>query len=93
MGQGERIVCRCEEVTESEVAAAMSMGAATPRELKLRTRVGMGSCQGRVCRPLVHRLLGPVLGPDDMTVRPPVRLTTVEDILQGEMDEAKGDVR
>ena len=40
----DTILCRCEDVTVGEVSAAESS-----REAKLRTRAGMGACQGRVC--------------------------------------------
>jgi NADP-dependent aldehyde dehydrogenase len=46
----ETTVCRCEEVTAGEIAAAQSeLGAADSRSLKSFTRAGMGWCQGRVC--------------------------------------------
>jgi NADP-dependent aldehyde dehydrogenase len=46
----ETTVCRCEEVTAGEIAAARSeLGAADSRSLKSFTRAGMGWCQGRVC--------------------------------------------
>ena len=46
----ETIVCRCEEVTASEITAAReSLGAGDARSLKSVTRTGMGWCQGRVC--------------------------------------------
>jgi NADP-dependent aldehyde dehydrogenase len=43
-------VCRCEEVTAGDVAAARdSLGAVDARTVKLLARPGMGWCQGRVC--------------------------------------------
>lgn len=59
----ETIVCRCEDVPLSRLAAAGTM-----REAKLRTRAGMGPCQGRVCGAALAALRG--LWPD--TVRPPL---------------------
>jgi glycerol-3-phosphate dehydrogenase len=44
-----RIACRCEQVTEGEVLAAIDRGAHTLDGLKFRTRVGMGRCQGGFC--------------------------------------------
>lgn len=81
-GQGVRpdgclIICRCEEITEAEIRAAIRLGAITVSGVKRRTRAGMGLCQGRSCETLVARLLAEELGqpaasfqPD--TVRPPV---------------------
>lgn len=44
-----RLVCRCETVTEGEVVAAIDRGACTLDGIKLRTRAGMGRCQGGFC--------------------------------------------
>jgi glycerol-3-phosphate dehydrogenase len=44
-----RLVCRCETVTEGEVVAAIGHGARTLDGIKLRTRAGMGRCQGGFC--------------------------------------------
>ncbi|MEM1362075.1 MAG: FAD-dependent oxidoreductase, partial [Pseudomonadota bacterium] len=55
--EGEVILCRCEEIAVSTVEAAISAGAQDPAELKRRTRVGMGRCQGRYCLPQVMRFL------------------------------------
>jgi bacterioferritin-associated ferredoxin len=53
----EALVCRCESVTLSDVEAALADGRPAIGELKRRTRVGMGSCQGRYCAPLLAELL------------------------------------
>lgn len=45
------IVCRCEEVALAEVQAALEHGACDLQAVKLFTRLGMGSCQGRNCAP------------------------------------------
>lgn len=44
-----RLVCRCEFVTEGEVVDAITRGARTLDGVKLRTRAGMGRCQGGFC--------------------------------------------
>ncbi len=46
------IVCRCEEVRLSDLIAAMAQGDDAPEMLKRATRITMGACQGRVCRPI-----------------------------------------
>ncbi|MBC7463195.1 MAG: FAD-dependent oxidoreductase [Actinobacteria bacterium] len=44
------IICRCEEVSLSEVEKSISnLGATDARSAKLLTRAGMGLCQGRIC--------------------------------------------
>lgn len=72
------IICRCEEVSLNRLTSALAQA---PSELdlqglKLRTRAGMGICQGRTCGPLLATLLtdsgfepGPPLKPN-APVRP-----------------------
>lgn len=49
----ETIVCRCEDVPAGAIDPAWS-----PRQAKLWTRAGMGSCQGAVCGPACTALYG-----------------------------------
>lgn len=51
------IVCRCEMVSEGEIRDAIHRGATTLDGVKLRTRSGMGRCQGGFCSPVVMRML------------------------------------
>ena len=54
-----RIVCRCEGVTEGEIAYAMGQNP-KPMDLdgvKRRTRAQMGRCQGGFCSPYIVELL------------------------------------
>jgi glycerol-3-phosphate dehydrogenase len=51
------IVCRCEMVSEAEIRAAIHRGATTIDGIKLRTRAGMGRCQGGFCTPKLIRIL------------------------------------
>ena len=43
------IVCRCEQVTEAEIEAAIQRGADSIDAVKHLTRAGMGRCQGGFC--------------------------------------------
>ncbi len=54
------LLCRCEEVTVAELTAALQLdpGIASASAAKLLTRVGMGTCQGRMCETAVRRLIG-----------------------------------
>ncbi len=49
----ERIVCRCEQVTEGTILDALRRGIPvyTVDGVKRRTRASMGFCQGEFCRP------------------------------------------
>ena len=51
------VVCRCEEVSLEDISNAVRDGAKTSKEIKLRTRAGMGICQGKTCRPLLDQLI------------------------------------
>lgn len=57
-----RVVCRCEQVTEAEIVDAIKRGARTLDGVKLRTRAGMGRCQGGFCTSRVMKILSRELG-------------------------------
>jgi NAD(P)H-nitrite reductase large subunit len=72
------IVCRCEDVTDDEIVAALGEGARTLNDVKRRTRAGMGMCQGRWCSHAVAALVAEQTGQSlaalaPMTARPPVQ--------------------
>jgi len=47
---GGKLVCECENVTEEEIRYAIdNLGARNLVDLRRRTRVGMGTCQGQLC--------------------------------------------
>jgi NADPH-dependent 2,4-dienoyl-CoA reductase/sulfur reductase-like enzyme len=51
------IICRCEEVTLAAVEKALGDGEPAIGEVKRRTRLGMGRCQGRYCAPVLAAML------------------------------------
>ncbi len=53
----ETIICRCRDVTESDIKRAVTEGYDTLELLKRKTMVGTGTCGGRTCMPLVRRIL------------------------------------
>ncbi|MGE5606445.1 MAG: NAD(P)/FAD-dependent oxidoreductase [Bacteroidota bacterium] len=63
-----KVVCRCETVTEGEIREAIRRGANTLDGVKLRTRSGMGRCQGGFCTPKILDLLMEELGIDPESV-------------------------
>ena len=72
-------VCRCEEIAADEIRQAIAEGARSINDVKRRTRVGMGLCQGIFCTApiaaLIHASTGlPLAEIVPMTARPPVRL-------------------
>ena len=66
-----KIVCRCEQVTESEILQAIRrpVGAKTLDAVKRRVRAGMGRCQGGFCSPLIIEILARELGIPEEEVR------------------------
>ncbi len=74
----DTIVCRCEEVTLSEIRDWTAGGERSLTALKETTRVGMGRCQGRFCganlRMLLEREQGAHAALDEpLSTRPPAR--------------------
>lgn len=61
-----RVVCRCETVTEGEVAACLRapIPPASINGVKRRVGAGMGRCQGGFCGPRVQEILARELGID-----------------------------
>lgn len=55
----DRIVCRCERVTEGEIIDALTrnIDINTIKAVKMRTRAGMGFCQGKFCGPRVYEVI------------------------------------
>ena len=55
--QDDIIICRCNEVSIKEIRETIKNGARTVRDVKRRTRAGMGLCQGRTCGKMVARII------------------------------------
>jgi D-hydroxyproline dehydrogenase subunit alpha len=62
LAEPDTLVCRCEEVSQGALLAALDDGATTLGAIKRQTRLGMGRCQGRYCAPLAAELLAGALG-------------------------------
>jgi len=86
------IICRCEEVSLAELEETAQKYNCSARELKLRTRAGMGFCGGRTCRPAVDKVLTSITNEDPtdaipLKVAPPVRPLSLYDLGGTENDE------
>ncbi len=55
----DKIICRCERVTEGEIRDALTrnISVKTIKGVKMRTRAGMGFCQGKFCAPRVDKII------------------------------------
>ena len=79
------IICRCEEVSLQQMKETAKQFNCTARELKLRTRAGMGFCGGRTCRPAVDKVVTEITGEQPshqlpLKVQPPVRPISLQDL-------------
>jgi bacterioferritin-associated ferredoxin len=92
---GKIIVCRCEDVTEKDVAHALELGYADIEEVKRYTGFGTGPCQGKECQAMVACLIAELGGRaaseiSPFTARPPLQPTPLR-LLAGADDPAAGD--
>ena len=89
MDENQTVICRCEEITLKEIKETVERFQCSAREVKLRTRAGMGPCGGRTCRCMIDRIveqLGdrPISNEVSLSYRPPVRPVTFG-VLGGEL--------
>ena len=78
LARDDTTLCRCEEVSLQQVKHAMAIGGTDLHQLKLRTRAGMGYCQGRNCSPVLAPIIARQTGQSlsdlrPFTVRPPLQ--------------------
>jgi len=85
----DTIICRCEDVTLGDIKRLLEEGYETIDELKLKSRCGMGSCQGRTCRPLLIDIISDYKGIDKSkvklsTFRPPTKPIQISTIIKSQ---------
>ena len=51
LANDDTVICRCGEITLRELKKAVANGARRAKDVKRMTRIGMGSCEGRMCGP------------------------------------------
>ena len=79
------IVCRCEEVSASELRRLVALGCQGPNQAKAFGRCGMGPCQGRLCGLTATELIAHERGVSPAEVghyriRPPIKPITLEEL-------------
>lgn len=84
----EKIICRCEEITETEIEEAIKHGAVTVDDVKRFTRAGMGLCQGRTCWRLVAAIIARETGRSPEEIQPPNRRAPVRPLAVEELGKA-----
>ena len=90
--QDEIIICRCNEVSIKEIRETIKNGARTVRDVKRRTRAGMGLCQGRTCAKMVARIIAnelkiPIEEVEMDTQRIPVRPVKIKNFSSKEEND------
>jgi NADPH-dependent 2,4-dienoyl-CoA reductase/sulfur reductase-like enzyme len=83
--EGDTVVCRCEEVTATQVRTMARIGCEGPNQMKAFLRCGMGPCQGRLCGLTVTELIAAErrATPADVgyyRLRPPVKPITLAEL-------------
>lgn len=83
-----KIICRCEQVTEAEILDAIHRpaGARTVDGIKRRIRPGMGRCQGGFCGPRVVEILAREL---NISVEDVIKDKKNSKMILGKMKEEK----
>jgi len=82
-GVVKKIVCRCHDVTESDIEAAIDAGYDDLETLKRITGVTTGHCQGKTCLPLTMAILARKTGKNvnvTTKIRPPIDPITLGSI-------------
>jgi sarcosine oxidase subunit beta len=85
-------MCRCEDVTLSELEHAIGLGLRTIEELKRYTGLGTGPCQGKEClgalaAELCRRGLAEPDAIEPFTARPPTEPVTFAALAAGAPEE------
>ena len=89
LGDGERVVCRCEQVREKTIRKALDRGITVDSTdgIKRRTRAGMGVCQGAFCTPRVREIIADHynISPEEVSERGKVSSDLLQRVKRGEV--------
>jgi D-hydroxyproline dehydrogenase subunit alpha len=85
----DTLLCRCESVRVDQFRESLKSGGKDLFGVKVRTRLGMGQCQGRYCAPNAAILISahngePVSQLDLPSIRPPIIPVRLKDITVAE---------
>ncbi len=82
----ETCICRCEEISLGDIRSAHANGAVDINDVKRRTRLGMGHCQGRFCGQVINEVLNQLKGQigvrEAFTPRMPTHPVSFKDLAQ-----------
>ena len=83
----QSIICRCSDITITQIQDLISQGFTTIDEIKRASRLGMGPCQGRNCVPLVMAELSRATGKTANELNPGASRPVVKSISLGTVAE------
>ncbi len=83
--KSDDIVCRCENITKSELYNSINLNVSDPNQLKAYSRAGMGKCQGRYCGLTVQAMIAkknkiPISKVGYYNIRPPIKPITLSEL-------------
>jgi bacterioferritin-associated ferredoxin len=78
LAKDDTVICRCEEITLNQLKEALTDDTVQTKDVKRMTRMGMGSCEGRMCGPstiemMRHRLNLPAEAVGCLRPRPSIK--------------------
>ncbi len=76
----EVIVCRCEEITESQLKSVLGSGVRRFASTRRTSRVGLGICQGRMCEDLLSEAIASAHGSARGETGPPRTRTPIRPV-------------
>jgi NADPH-dependent 2,4-dienoyl-CoA reductase/sulfur reductase-like enzyme len=93
LADDETIICRCEDVTFKDIKDLVKKKGIKAKDIKRKTRIGMGSCGGRMCGPTIIELLNNMnkaesKPPAGLNCRPPIKPIPIG-VLAGKGDADK----
>ena len=94
--ENETVLCRCENVSVGDIRRVVAEGVRDVNEVKIATRCGMGSCQGRMCGPAMAEIVAAETGVNVqkvgmLKVRPPLKPLPLMEIAEMELEMATGE--
>ena len=91
MSDDNVIICRCEDLTLTELRELLERGYTTFDEIKRLSRAGMGPCQGKTCKQLILNEIKNYTRQEidkipirPTVIRPPSRPIIFKEILESE---------
>lgn len=74
MDKNKVIICRCEDITLSEIEEAFDLGFKDLESLRRFLKIGTGPCQGKTCIPMLQKIVANLKKEkriENITFRPP----------------------